>query len=457
MSYRVDGVWYDVGCQDCLHKSYRCWACRSFWDSRPNHSGRRQERGTRHANRANKWQWDEHKEQKMSDTEHVVAEIQDFLMGIGTDYAVAYYQLFIRNGFDTMELVKTLTDDDLRNEIGISKLGHRRKILMECQNQNQSNDTVFDHRRLRSNETPSEAYYRVAVEFITAQMNNYLQSQKQLVQTNFQRLLENKHILDESFKSHSDWTESSGHLSAFDCNICYRSFERIQQISILECSHFNCLECLRGMLQPKLETRNVTKIACPFSGVDRCDHTLTYQEIKCILNERDFERYDSYLLQNTMDAARDCKPCPGVNCGNSIFGVEELPMVNCPTCQLQFCFNCLEHDWHLGITCDQYKQWKDENGRGDAAFEQWQRDNGTKQCPRCSVTIQKNEGCDHMTCRACKHEFSWTTLRQWSNVMDPRMHFAWWRRIRLTIDVDCKMRNQLAFNLFLVDYPFPFI
>ena len=92
--------------------------------------------------RSNEWQWDEEEEQMLWDAAHEdferVAEIQNFLMGIGTDYAVAYYQLFIRNGFDTIELVKTLTDDDLKNEIGISKLGHRRKILMQCQNQNQS-------------------------------------------------------------------------------------------------------------------------------------------------------------------------------------------------------------------------------------------------------------------------------------------------------------------------------
>jgi len=32
-----------------------------------------------------------------------------------------------------------------------------------------------------------------------------------------------------------------------------------------------------------------------------------------------------------------------------------------------------------------------------------------KACPRCQAPIEKNGGCDHMTCR-CKHEFYWTTL-----------------------------------------------
>mmetsp|Transcript_79278 Transcript_79278/g.183983 ORF Transcript_79278/g.183983 Transcript_79278/m.183983 type:complete len:442 (+) Transcript_79278:56-1381(+) len=33
-----------------------------------------------------------------------------------------------------------------------------------------------------------------------------------------------------------------------------------------------------------------------------------------------------------------------------------------------------------------------------------------KRCPSCNEAIQKNGGCDHMTCR-CRHEFYWTTLK----------------------------------------------
>lgn len=36
----------------------------------------------------------------------------------------------------------------------------------------------------------------------------------------------------------------------------------------------------------------------------------------------------------------------------------------------------------------------------------------TKPCPHpgCGITIQKDGGCDHMTCRACGHQYYWTTL-----------------------------------------------
>merc|ERR1712110_399118 len=30
-----------------------------------------------------------------------------------------------------------------------------------------------------------------------------------------------------------------------------------------------------------------------------------------------------------------------------------------------------------------------------------------KECPKCHVRIEKNGGCDHMTCSLCRHEFYW--------------------------------------------------
>lgn len=36
-----------------------------------------------------------------------------------------------------------------------------------------------------------------------------------------------------------------------------------------------------------------------------------------------------------------------------------------------------------------------------------------KRCPRCTEYIEKNGGCDHMTCR-CKYEFRWSTLEPYN-------------------------------------------
>ena len=43
----------------------------------------------------------------------------------------------------------------------------------------------------------------------------------------------------------------------------------------------------------------------------------------------------------------------------------------------------------------------------DPQFAQWAESQGMKQCPRCFVRIEKNEGCDHMTCFSCGADFQW--------------------------------------------------
>jgi len=38
----------------------------------------------------------------------------------------------------------------------------------------------------------------------------------------------------------------------------------------------------------------------------------------------------------------------------------------------------------------------------------------TKPCPKCARPIEKNQGCMHMTCSQCRHEFCWLCTGPWS-------------------------------------------
>lgn len=37
-----------------------------------------------------------------------------------------------------------------------------------------------------------------------------------------------------------------------------------------------------------------------------------------------------------------------------------------------------------------------------------------KRCPNCRINIEKNEGCNHMTCSQCHFQFCWFCKREWN-------------------------------------------
>jgi len=58
------------------------------------------------------------------------------------------------------------------------------------------------------------------------------------------------------------------------------------------------------------------------------------------------------------------------------------------------------------------KKWQ-KKCEDDSETANWISAN-TKECPKCLSTIEKNGGCNHMTCRKCKNEFCWMCMGVWS-------------------------------------------
>lgn len=103
--------------------------------------------------------------------------------------------------------------------------------------------------------------------------------------------------------------------------------------------------------------------------------------------------------------------CPAPNCK---FILEctinsEHNDVEC-LCSHRCCFECKENA-HAPCSCHQLKLWN-ELRTTEGENTTWIMAN-TKKCPKCKVNIEKNQGCMHMTCRQCRHEFCWLCKRNW--------------------------------------------
>ncbi|KAF8603511.1 hypothetical protein BDV93DRAFT_164220 [Ceratobasidium sp. AG-I] len=192
-----------------------------------------------------------------------------------------------------------------------------------------------------------------------------------------------------------------------------------------------CVPCMETYVCVGI--KNGINVKCPTMG---CPSEMDVNEIQSSIGgghkaefEKFCERKVRYQLQN--EAALVWCRAPGCGSGQIHVGGDACPIVTCQQCSARMCFT---HDciWHEGKTCTQYtaelKKAPDQRSAESKQSEDWISGN-TKTCPRraCRRPIEKQSGCDHMTCRkpgGCGHEFCWACLAPYGPIryLGNRMH-----------------------------------
>lgn len=202
----------------------------------------------------------------------------------------------------------------------------------------------------------------------------------------------------------------------YGCEICLDSYKIEEMYTLDECSHRFCFDCLKGHTEAQINENNA-KIRCP--NIE-CEHFLSEAEVQHVAFEK-LEDFRAIVLKHTLETMPDFRYCPRTDCGGAMIKGENTNKMVCPTCEFEFCFECND-PYHDNSTCEEYQQWKIDNEQGDARFTEWAREN-TKPCPKCRAQIQKNGGCNKMTCRKCKAKFCWLCTLDLTNTRDPYTHF----------------------------------
>jgi hypothetical protein len=138
-----------------------------------------------------------------------------------------------------------------------------------------------------------------------------------------------------------------------------------------------------------------------------CREELTDGIIKKLLlpnNEALFEKYIKFKRDKMVLGNRNMKFCPEINCGGYLEYLEHLDkFVQCNNGH-KYCFECL-NKWHKKRKCEEVI---------DSDFENWKKGKLIKQCPNCKFWTEKNEGCNHMTCRGCNYEWCWFCSKKYT-------------------------------------------
>jgi len=189
------------------------------------------------------------------------------------------------------------------------------------------------------------------------------------------------------------------------CQVC---FEEDYQLTLLSCAHGFCLDCWQHYLKSKIDEK-FWLISC----IDPdCKGILTESIMRNLLDDGDevLEEYKKLVACSFIQSTQLVKPCPGVDCDRFIrANNSEVRGVKCE-CNESFCVGCGEEN-HDPISCERLESWLKRCDE-DNATKKWMTEKSQK-CPKCKVPIEKDGGCDHITCNSCQHQFCWLCLSDW--------------------------------------------
>lgn len=202
-------------------------------------------------------------------------------------------------------------------------------------------------------------------------------------------------------------------LSTVTSNFCQICYESIQQRDSLMCGHAFCCNCWKGFVDDQIQVGIIIGACCPYYG---CSLKVPESMILKYASEEMAVRYQKLKCDNFISLNPMYRFCPFPGCCYIAeypnMGIHEIQCM----CTYFFCFSCGEES-HRPSNCEIVKEWKVKNS-AESENINWILAN-TKQCPTCRKPIEKNQGCNHMTCSkdygGCGFEFCWLCSGKWSD------------------------------------------
>ena len=209
----------------------------------------------------------------------------------------------------------------------------------------------------------------------------------------------NAHVNKAKHKSMLDNIEPTQSQNGLVCSICADNFDASD---IVACSgvddiHFFCKGCLHSYCTLTVQSGPVQTMTCPLPN---CKSLFATQDIKSTLSSWDLLMIQHREESRDRRVALAAEAMLHCECGMvAVITKEDMGdgRIACPGdgCNRRYCGKCGNVD-HGKESCPP-----------PAETVQWLSKH-SKPCPNCKNPIEKNGGCDHMTCRppvGCGYEF----------------------------------------------------
>jgi len=188
------------------------------------------------------------------------------------------------------------------------------------------------------------------------------------------------------------------------CSICYSSHDVVTIIN-LPCGCSNCSTCLTSWIVTQTQElfyQSKQEVRCTNSD---CTKAFKVEDIFSEFSQAQQGIINNALLSVYIKKTNDIRTCPNHSCNYA--GVIDTNSTCSDQLECESCGTKWREKTHLSLGQLANNSMNHEGfGLGEIFSQVWE-EIWARRCPGCHVAIERNGGCNHMTCQNCKHEFCW--------------------------------------------------
>ncbi|KAI9557786.1 hypothetical protein GHT06_014535 [Daphnia sinensis] len=199
---------------------------------------------------------------------------------------------------------------------------------------------------------------------------------------------------------------------SFDCPVCLMTVPAGVGVTLRECLHNFCRDCLAHVI----EFSDEATITCPYRDDNyACDAVLQELEIKNLVGAKLYEKHLERSMRLAEKAMKNAFHCQTADCpGWAIIEEDNINVFRCPVCRKSNCLTC--QAIHEGANCKEYQDQVNESADTDEDAKRTKEmidalvaSGEALSCPHCQVVLMKRWGCDWVRCSVCRTEICWVT------------------------------------------------
>ncbi|XP_018441460.1 probable E3 ubiquitin-protein ligase ARI2 isoform X2 [Raphanus sativus] len=191
--------------------------------------------------------------------------------------------------------------------------------------------------------------------------------------------------------------------SMMSCDICVDDVAG-HLMTRMDCGHCFCNNCWARHFAVMINEGKSKRIRCM---AYKCNAICDEDVVRSLVSKTQPDlahKFDRFLIESYVEDNKMVKWCPSTpHCGNAIrVEDDELCEVEC-SCGFQFCFSC-SYQAHSPCSCSMWELWR-KKCHDESETVNWITVH-TKPCPKCYKPVEKNGGCNLVTC-LCGQSFCW--------------------------------------------------